>query len=155
MIPRMGRNTYSGVKLRGDVIRYRHRTYPSAGAVAMVESAGQVERRVSVLGALLFLPAALIWRKKKDHRELYLTVTGQGYQFVVGLDPDDGRKAREFAARLNTLGSRRQPAHSLANHGPVPIAATNTPAGWMADSSSPGLLRWWDGHQWTEHVRPA
>ncbi|HEY5182779.1 MAG TPA: DUF2510 domain-containing protein, partial [Dermatophilaceae bacterium] len=26
------------------------------------------------------------------------------------------------------------------------------PAAWYADPSSAGVLRWWDGHAWTEHT---
>jgi len=37
---------------------------------------------------------------------------------------------------------------------------TQTPAGWYVDpapapAGSPPRHRWWDGHQWTEHVQPA
>lgn len=35
---------------------------------------------------------------------------------------------------------------------PVPVLP---PAGWVLDQHRPGLLRWWDGTQWTEHVRPV
>lgn len=34
---------------------------------------------------------------------------------------------------------------------PVPAA----PAAWYPDPSAPGLLRWFDGLQWTAHVHPA
>jgi len=27
--------------------------------------------------------------------------------------------------------------------------------GWYADSEDPGLIRWWDGTQWTSNTRPA
>lgn len=33
--------------------------------------------------------------------------------------------------------------------------ATPTPAGWYADASAAGQLRWWDGTAWTEHVAAA
>ncbi|WP_062202912.1 DUF2510 domain-containing protein [Demequina salsinemoris] len=29
------------------------------------------------------------------------------------------------------------------------------PAGWYADPSAPGTVRYWDGGAWTEHVAPA
>jgi hypothetical protein len=35
----------------------------------------------------------------------------------------------------------------------TPAAAI--PAGWYADSTSPGLMRWWDGTAWTEHTAAA
>ncbi|WP_442542717.1 DUF3761 domain-containing protein [Arthrobacter sp. KN11-1C] len=28
------------------------------------------------------------------------------------------------------------------------------PAGWYVDAIDPGQQRWWDGNQWTQHVRP-
>jgi len=32
---------------------------------------------------------------------------------------------------------------------------TAAPAGWYVDPSNPGLVRWWDGSQWTAHTSPA
>ena len=32
----------------------------------------------------------------------------------------------------------------------TPAAAV--PAGWYADSTTPGLMRWWDGTAWTDHT---
>jgi len=45
----------------------------------------------------------LFWKKKVDRRELYLLVEGNGFSIVAEVDPDKGKKAREFAARINAL----------------------------------------------------
>ncbi|WP_062202914.1 DUF2510 domain-containing protein [Demequina salsinemoris] len=34
------------------------------------------------------------------------------------------------------------------------MTSTTPEAGWYQDSSTPGLARWWDGSQWTEHTAP-
>ena len=37
----------------------------------------------------------------------------------------------------------------------VPTAPQVPHAGWLADPSSAGGLRWWNGTAWTEHTHPA
>lgn len=32
--------------------------------------------------------------------------------------------------------------------------STPAPPGWYPDPQRPGQQRWWDGHQWTEHLAP-
>ena len=43
---------------------------------------------------------------------------------------------------------------------PAPVQAPSAtpsghPAGWYADYTGTGMLRWWDGQQWTAHTHPA
>jgi hypothetical protein len=35
------------------------------------------------------------------------------------------------------------------------LPAAAIPAGWYADATTPGLMRWWDGTTWTEHTAAA
>ncbi|WP_200413206.1 DUF2510 domain-containing protein [Frigoribacterium sp. CFBP 13605] len=45
-----------------------------------------------------------------------------------------------------------QPAVAVQQiHPQIPQAGP--PSGWYVET--PGMLRWWDGQQWTEHRRPA
>lgn len=77
-----------GLRVNADRIAYKGTGGPLAGAHATVEA---------VADAL---------RKKKDHRELYLTVEGDGFAFVVPVDADRGVETRRVAARINTLAAR-------------------------------------------------
>lgn len=77
---------------------------PAAGARATVESSGQLERRVTATRLILTGPLAFGLRKKKDSRQLFLTVEGDGFAFVVEVDPKRERQAREFAAKINAAG---------------------------------------------------
>jgi hypothetical protein len=36
----------------------------------------------------------------------------------------------------------------------VSAAGSQTPRGWYPDTANPEQLRWWDGNQWTQNVRP-
>jgi hypothetical protein len=35
------------------------------------------------------------------------------------------------------------------------ITPSGPPAGWYDDGSRPGMQRWWDGAQYTDHYQPA
>lgn len=37
----------------------------------------------------------------------------------------------------------------------VPPPPTTAPAGWYPDQNQVGMLRWFDGFQWTDHTQPA
>jgi hypothetical protein len=58
------------------------------------------------MATLGVLSLAVPKRKKietvTDTRELYLTVTGPGFEVVKSINPDYGREAREFAALVNS-----------------------------------------------------
>jgi predicted nucleic acid-binding Zn-ribbon protein len=76
------------------------------GARAAVETCGQLERRITVTRVLATGIFALALRKKKDNRELFLSVEGDGFAFVVEVDPKKGLEARQFAAKINTAGAQ-------------------------------------------------
>lgn len=90
-----------GLKVTDTTITYRGNGGPLAGARAHVETAGDVDRRVTATRLMLTGPLALAWRKQRDHRELYLTVEGEGFAFVIPLDADAGLSARRVAAEVN------------------------------------------------------
>lgn len=154
---------FEGVVIRNGEIRYGKEGGPIAGARASVETAGEIDKRITATRLVLTGPLALAWRKKKDQRELYLTVEGPGYGFVVTVDPKKGQDARSFAARINALaGVAAQPQPSApAGATPLPTptpgpslvpAPPGTPAGWQPDPTGRHEHRYWDGGRWTEHV---
>lgn len=96
---------FAGVTLDREMIKHKSGTWPVAGAKATVDSAGEIDRRITATRVILTGGLGLFWRKKKDGRELYLMVEGPGYAFVEKVDPDKGQKAREFAAKINAAGS--------------------------------------------------
>lgn len=100
----MGRgNGFGKLEIKGKRIKQGRQSGPLAGARARVEAAGGIDRKVSAGRAVMLGPLALLAKKKVDKRELYIIVTGAGFEFVERADPDKGMEAREFAARLNTL----------------------------------------------------
>jgi Protein of unknown function (DUF2510) len=148
-----GTQKFAGVKLTDTEVTYKREGGPIAGAVAHVETAGEVDRRITATRLLLAGPFALAMRKKKDARELYLTVEGDGFAFVVELDPKDGAEARRFSAKITTAGSRA--AKTAMVSAPPPPASPPppaVPAGWNTDPTARHQLRYWDGQQWSEHV---
>lgn len=72
------------------------------GAHANVETSGQLDKRVTATRLVLTGPLAFGLRKKKDSRQLFLTIEGDDFAFVVEVDPKKQAEARQFAARVNT-----------------------------------------------------
>jgi hypothetical protein len=102
----MWAGSFEGVTLSADSITYQRTRYPAAGAHASVETEGEIVRRYTATRLVLAGPLALAFKKKKDRRELYLTVEGNGFAFVVECNPKKGAEARQFAAKINTLGQQ-------------------------------------------------
>lgn len=88
--------SFAGVRLGGGQVHYQGKSYPLP-ATARVETAGQIQERVTATRLLATGIFAFALKKKKDARELYLTVEGDGWGFVVDVDPNKGAQARQFA----------------------------------------------------------
>jgi len=98
--------SFEGITVRNGTVTHGKDSLPLPGARASVDTAGEIDKRITATRLVLTGPLALVWRKKKDQRELYVTVENDGAMFVVPVDPAKGAAARQFAAKLNTLASR-------------------------------------------------
>lgn len=107
-------NTFAGIELKDGRIESAQSGGPIAGARATVDTAGELSRRITVSRLALTGLFALGWQKKVDTRELYLLVEGDGWAIAVPVDPDQGAKARAFAARINAAASAARPADEPA-----------------------------------------
>jgi hypothetical protein len=76
---------------------------------ATVETAGDIERRVTATRLLTIGIFALAAKKKKDNRELYLTVEGDTFISVREINPKKGSEARQFAAMVNRTVKELRP----------------------------------------------
>jgi hypothetical protein len=113
---------FKGVTLTPDCIAYQGKQYPLSGTNASVETAGEINKRSTVTRYVVLGPlAGIAFKKSKDNRELYLTVEGEGFAFVVNLDPEKGLEARKFAAKINAAGMQAKavaPQQSTPTIGP-------------------------------------
>lgn len=101
-----GADKFEGVTIEGGQVRYKDQAVALQGARASVESAGEIERRFTATRLVAFGVFALAIKKKKDKRELFLTVeSGDGVIFVE-VSPKKSAKARAFAARINDQAAR-------------------------------------------------
>lgn len=82
------------------------------GAVATVDHAGAIDKRITATRIMLTGPLALAWRKKKDERELYLLVEGETYSLVAKIDSKQQLEARKFAAAINTASKNASAGES-------------------------------------------
>lgn len=151
---------FGGIVVKHGEIHHKDGSGPVLGAHATVDTAGEIDKRFTATRLLLTGPFALAWRKKKDRRELYIVVEGQGFAFVESVDPKKGAEARKFAARINTLGAQAPAAPPPAVSTPTapappPPPPPSVPASWAPDPYGRHELRYWDGSRWTEHVSDA
>jgi hypothetical protein len=80
-----------------------------------VDTAGQIDKRVTATRLILTGPFAFGLRKKKDSRELYLLIQADsGASGLFEVNPDKGKKAREFAAKVNARARSQRPASGAA-----------------------------------------
>lgn len=105
--------TYGGVSLYERFIETPGGSGPLIGITAAAASAGELvtSQRATLtrmaagglalggLGAILSL--GFQKRSVDDQRELYLMIEGPGVAHVATLDPDEGHRARQFAAIVN------------------------------------------------------
>jgi len=103
--------TYQGVRLFPDrIVRLpvswmRNEvadSFPLVGVSATVETAGNVYSRGTIVRNWVLTG----WQKKIDTREAYLVINGPEFQWVLPLQPDQTRSARQFAALVTTFGRR-------------------------------------------------
>lgn len=95
--------SFEGIVVKDGRVTHGKESVALAGARLSVDTAGDVERRITATRLVLTGPFALAFRKKKDHRELYITVENNGSMFVVPVDPKAGADARQFVAKVNSL----------------------------------------------------
>lgn len=94
-----------GVTFDGQTVTAGNEGGPVRGATARVETSGDIQRRITATRLVLTGPFALAFRKKKDHRTLYLTIEGRGWSIVREVKPKEEGNARRLAAAVNAAGS--------------------------------------------------
>jgi hypothetical protein len=145
---------FEGVVVKDDMIRHGRESLPLAGAHVTVDAAGEIDKRITATRLVLTGPFALAFRKKKDRRELYLMVEGEGGAFVVEVDPKKGGDARRFAARVNTMAAAAV-SRRATMQASTAAASPTAPPQWMADPTGRHESRYWNGSAWSDHVADA
>lgn len=99
---------------------------PLAGAQAVLDSAGDIDRRVTATRLILTGPLAFGLRKKKDSRELFLLIEGDGFAHVEPADPKKREATLKFVAEFNKLAAAERrtsnPAPTSPDQGENPPA---------------------------------
>lgn len=101
-----GESYLGGVTLARGRILYQGQAQPLSGVTAVVESVGQLQRRITATRLATIGVFALAMRKKIDDRELYMTIAGPTFEWLVELPPNDGSAARQFASEINNAALR-------------------------------------------------
>lgn len=107
----MERNAqFAGVVL--DTLTGRIRFGKESGSVlgvhARVETAGEIDRRVTATRLALTGPLAYAFRKKKDRSQACIFIEGDGFAWAVPFSPNQIQGAWHFLAKVNSAASERQ-----------------------------------------------
>jgi len=166
--------SFGAFRIKGNELKHYWRSFPIEGATARVESAGIARSRITATrvtgGAVLgFGVGAIIGAlARKDTSTICLTVElADGTVIVEECPVSRERAARQFAARLSTAGRMQGATSTVAAPAPASprpeTIAQPTPTtppvqgphpGWYLDPHGAPALRWWNGVEWTDHVKP-
>jgi hypothetical protein len=95
--------SFEGVTLTRSVVRYKTQGGPIDGAIARVESGSDIRQRATATGDLAIGVFALAAEKRTGN--IYLSVEGNGFEFVVELPARKESDARTFAAKINNAAA--------------------------------------------------
>lgn len=91
-----------GLVVTDDEVVYGDHRVPLAGARAEVEALGDIERRVTATRLATTGLFAFALKKKRDHRSLFLVVTGRGDGFRMPIFRSQESQARDLAVKINS-----------------------------------------------------
>jgi hypothetical protein len=95
------------IEIKDGQVSHKTGRGPIAGARATVETAGLITRRITATRILALGVFALAFLKKRDSRELFLTIEGPTFQILAELPPKEATRAREWAVKFNNLALQR------------------------------------------------
>lgn len=83
----------------------RRNSGPLVTARASVETESEIRKRITATRVLVVGPLGLLLKKKTKHTDVFLTVTGEGFEFAAGPLKHDEKDARKLAHLVNTVGA--------------------------------------------------
>jgi hypothetical protein len=98
-----------GIKISKDgQLSHKQGSGPLAGAVAAVESVGEINKRVTATRVVLTGPLALLLKKKRDDRQVFITISGDDYDLLITVSGDAKHQAsaRRFVQLFNQAAQR-------------------------------------------------
>lgn len=75
-----------------------------------------------------------------------------GWEVVSIVTTNDGRYCAFLRRPISSGDAAAGVAHAAGAPGHAATTASSAPAAWYADPSGRYELRYWNGHEWTEHV---
>ena len=126
---------FPGLSFDGESVTYQGVTQPIAGSNAVVDTAGELDRRptlsrVAVGGVLFGALGAVgggLMQKKVDSRQVFLLIDGPLAAWAVPAEPDQYSDATRFAALFNTAAKTAAGAVAGTLEAPAPAAAAPSP----------------------------